>query len=72
MWDLEMQDQDCFIDKDFGEEMEIAVFEISEDDEAYALPIAISEKCLEYYTLDSLAKLSYWLGDFWIGIQYKG
>ena len=52
--------------------MEIAVFEISEDDEAYALPIAISEKCLEYYTLDSFAKLSYLLGDFWIGIQYKG
>mgnify|MGYP006864475147 FL=1 len=61
----------CFVDKDFDEEMEIAVFEISEDNEAYSFPIAISEKCLEYYTLDSLAKLSYWLGDFWIGIQYK-
>lgn len=61
----------CFVDKDTGEEMETAVFEISEDDVAYVFPKVISEKALDYYTLDDLAKLAYWLGDFWIGVQYE-
>lgn len=31
----------CFVDNDTGEEMETAVFEISEDEEAYILPVLI-------------------------------
>lgn len=61
----------CFVDNDTGEEMETAVFEISEDEEAYILPVAISEEALDYYTLDDLAKLAYWLGNFWVGAQYE-
>ena len=61
----------CFVDKDTGEEMEAAVFEISEDEGAYVLPAAISEEALDYYTLDDLAKLAYWLGNFWVGVQYE-
>ena len=61
----------CFVDNDTGEEMETAVFEISEDEEAYILPVAISEEALGYYTLDDLAKLAYWLGNFWVGAQYE-
>lgn len=61
----------CFVDRDTGEEMDAAVFEIGDDGESYALPIAISEETLDYYTLDDLAKLAYWLGNFWVGIQYE-
>lgn len=61
----------CYVDKDFGSEMETAVIEIGEDEKAYILPIAISEETLDYYTFDDLAKLSYWLGNFWVGIQYE-
>ena len=61
----------CYVDKDFGLEMKTAVFEISEDENAYVLPVAISEEALDYYTFDDLAKLAYWLGDFWVGIQYE-
>jgi hypothetical protein len=61
----------CFVDKDTGEEMDTAVFEISEDEGAYVLPVAISEETMDYYTLDDLAKLAYWLGNFWVGAQYE-
>lgn len=61
----------CFVDKDTGEEMEIAVFEIAEDESAYILPVAISEEAMDYYSFDDLAKLVYWLGNFWIGVQYE-
>ena len=61
----------CFIDKDFGEEMETAVFEIGEDEGAYILPVAINEEVLEYYTFDDLAKLAYYLGNLWVGVQYE-
>lgn len=61
----------CFVDKDTGEEMETAVFEISEDEGAYVLPVAISEEALDYYTFDDLTKLAYWLGNFWVGAQYE-
>lgn len=61
----------CFVDKDAGEEMETAVFEISEDEGGYILPVAISEETLDYYTFDDLAKLAYWLGNFWVGAQYE-
>ena len=61
----------CFVDKDTGEEMETAVFEISEDEDAYVFPVAISKKALDYYTHDDLAKLAYWLGNFWVGAQYE-
>ncbi len=61
----------CFVDKDTGEEMETAVFEISEDEKAYVLPVSISEEALDYYSLDDLAKLAYWLGNFWVGVQYE-
>ena len=61
----------CFVDKDLGEEMETAVFEISEDEAAYVLPISINEEAMNYYTFDDLAKLAYWLGNFWLGVQYE-
>lgn len=61
----------CYVDKDFGSEMETAVFEISEDEGAYILPVAISEEAIDYYTFDDLAKLAYWLGNLWVGIQYE-
>lgn len=61
----------CFVDKDTGEEMETAVFEISQDEEAYVLPIAISEETMNYYSFDDLAKLTYWLANFWVGVQYE-
>ena len=61
----------CFIDKDTGEEMETAVFEIGEDESAYVLPVEISEEALDYYSFDDLAKLAYWLGNFWAGVQYE-
>lgn len=61
----------CFVDKDFGEEMETAVFEIGEDEGAYILPVAINEEVLEYCTFDDLAKLAYCLGNLWVGVQYE-
>ncbi len=61
----------CFVDKDTGEEMETAVFEIGEDESAYILPVEISEEALDYYSFDDLAKLAYWLGNFWAGVQYE-
>ena len=61
----------CFVDKDIGEEMETAVLEINEDEAAYVIPIAISEESLDYYSIDDLAKLAYWLGNFWVGVQYE-
>ena len=61
----------CFIDKDTGEEMETAVFEIGEDESTYVLPVEIGEEALDYYSFDDLAKLAYWLGNFWAGVQYE-
>lgn len=61
----------CYVDKEFGSELETAVFEISEDEHAYVFPVEINEEALDYYTLDDLAKLSYWLGNFWVGVQYE-
>ena len=60
-----------FIDKDTGEKMDTAVFEIGEDEQAYVRPVAISEETLDYYSFDDLIKIAYWLGDFWIGVQYE-
>lgn len=61
----------CYVDKDLGSEMETAVIEIGEDENAYILPIAISEETSDYYMFDDLAKLAYWLGNFWVGVQYE-
>lgn len=61
----------CFVDKVFGAEIETAVFEIGEDEGAYILPVAINEEVLEYYTFDDLAKLAYYLGNLWVGVQYE-
>lgn len=61
----------CLVDKDFGMEMETAVIEIGQDEEPYILPHYINEEALDYFTCDDIAKLSYWLGNFWVGIQYK-
>lgn len=61
----------CYVDKEFGSELETAVFEISEDEHAYVFPVEINEETLDYYTLDDLAKLAYWLGNFWVGVQYE-
>ena len=59
------------VDDDSGMETEIAVVEISKDEGAYVQPIVINENILYYFTFDDIMKLSYWLGDFWIGVQYK-
>jgi hypothetical protein len=61
----------CFVDKDFGMEMETAIVEISQDEEPYIQPVFISEEALDYLNYDDIAKLSYWLGNFWVGIQYE-
>lgn len=61
----------CYVDKEFGSEMETAVFEISEDEHAYVLPVGINEEALDYYTLDHLSTIAYWLGNFWVGVQYE-
>ena len=59
----------CIVDKDTGMEMETAVIEISQDEEPYIQPVFISEDALDYLNYDDIAKLSYWLGNFWVGIQ---
>lgn len=61
----------CLVDKDIGMEMETAVIEISQDEELYIQPVFISEEALDYLNYDDIAKLSYWLGNFWVGIQYE-
>lgn len=61
----------CFVDKDTGMEMETAVIEISQDEEPYIQPVFISEEALDYLNYDDIAKISYWLGNFWVGIQYE-
>ena len=59
------------VDKDTGMEMETAVVEISEDEGSYIQPICIPEIALHYFTFDDIAMLSYWLGNFWVGVQYE-
>lgn len=61
----------CFVDKDFGSEMDTAVVEIGQDEGAYVMPIAINEEALYYYTFDDIMSISYWLGNFWTGTQYE-
>lgn len=34
----------CLLDKDWGSEMDIAVLEINQDENAYVLPVEISEE----------------------------
>lgn len=59
------------VDKDTGMEMETAVVEIGEDEEPYIQPICIPELALHFFTFDDIAMLSFWLGNFWAGIQYE-
>lgn len=61
----------CFVDKDTGEEMETAVVEIGQDEVPFVQPVYINEECLDYYSFDDVAAISYWLGNFWLGIQYE-
>lgn len=61
----------CFVDKDMGMEMDTAVIEISKDEGPYIQPVLISEESLDYLNYDDITKLSYWLGNFWVGIQYE-
>lgn len=61
----------CYIDKDFGQEMETAVVEITEDEAAFIQPIFINEESLDYYSFDDITKLAYWLGNLWLGIQFE-
>lgn len=61
----------CFVDKDTGYEMDIAVIEIGQDEEAYLLPIAVNEEALNFYNFNDIARISFWLGNFWAGTQYK-
>mgnify|MGYP000860833360 CR=1 FL=1 len=61
----------CLVDKDLGMEIEIAAVEIGEDEEAYIRAVLVNEEALAYFNYDDIAKISYWLGNFWVGIQYK-
>ncbi|MPM03031.1 hypothetical protein SDC9_49290 [bioreactor metagenome] len=61
----------CLVDKDTGTEMETAVVEIGQDEGSYIQPVFISKEALDYFSYDDIAKLSYWLGSFWVGIQYE-
>ena len=61
----------CYVDKDFGQEMETAVVEISEDEGAFIQPIYINEEAMDYYSFDDIATLGYWLGNFWMGVQFE-
>ncbi len=61
----------CFVDKDTGMEMEAAIVEISQDEVAYIQPVFINIETLDYFTFDDLAKISYWLGNLWLGIQFE-
>lgn len=61
----------CYVDKDFGQEMETAVVEIGQDEEPYIVPIVINEEALDYFSYDDIAKLSFWLANFWVGTQYE-
>ena len=61
----------CYVDKDFGQEMETAVVEISADETAFVQPIYINEEALDYFTFDDIARLGHWLGNFWMGIQFE-
>lgn len=58
-------------DDDTGLELEIAVVEIGHDEGPYILPVAINEECLHYYSFDDIMKVSFWLANFWVGIQNK-
>ena len=61
----------CLVDKDWGSEMDVAVIEISQDENAYVFPVVISEEALDYFSFDDIMRLAYWLGNFWTGIQYE-
>lgn len=61
----------CYVDKDFGSEMETVVIEIGEDENGYILPIAINEEALNYFSFDDIAKLACWMGNFWTEVQYE-
>lgn len=61
----------CLVDKDWGSEMDVAVLEISQDENAYVLPVVISEEALDYFSYDDIMRLAYWLGNFWVGVQYE-
>lgn len=59
------------VDDDAGMELEIAVVEIGCDEGPYIIPVVINEDSLYYYNFDDIMKLSFWLGNFWIGVQNK-
>ena len=61
----------CIIEKDTGMEMDTAVIEIGQDEEPYINPIIINSEALDYYNYDEIAKMSYWLANFWVGVQYE-
>lgn len=58
-------------DEDSGMELDVAVIEIGQDEVPYVTPVSINEDALYYYSLDDIAKIAYWLGNLWIGIQFK-
>ena len=61
----------CIVEKDTGMEMDTAVVEIGQDEEPYIIPIVINSEVLDYYNYDEITKISYWLANFWVGIQYE-
>lgn len=58
-------------DEDTGMEIETAVIEFGQDEKSYINPICINADILYYYSFDDIAKISYWLANFWTGIQSK-
>lgn len=61
----------CIAERDTGMEMDVAIIEIGQDEAPYINPIFINEEVLDYYDYDDMAKISYWLANFWLGIQYE-
>lgn len=61
----------CIAEKDWAKEMDVAVIEIGQDEGPYVLPVTIARESLEYFSFDDLMHLAYWLGNFWVGVQYE-
>lgn len=61
----------CVVDRDWASELDTAVVEIGLDEEPYIQPVIVNEDALEYVTYDDITRISYWLANFWTGIQYE-
>ena len=61
----------CIADDDTGVEMDTAVIAISQDESDYIQPIFINVEALDYLNYDDIAKIAYWLGNLWVGVQFE-